>query len=108
MAGLPPYRAHFAFRVITPDVADTVGYFITEDLSRLRPHVLVPSGEDDLVRFEFRAICKADAVWEDLIDFLALLHFDLSVDDQLRTADVDVVASAALEVFHEEAGILRT
>lgn len=39
----------------------------------------------------------------DTRDFLPLLDANVPVDDELRRADVDVVAAAALEVLHEHA-----
>ena len=44
----------------------------------------------------------------DGFDGIALLDLDFAVCDELGGADVDVVASAAGHVFHEEAGAVRT
>ena len=82
---------------------DSIAKLVTKDFARGPTHVLVPSREDDFVGREFSAVGEKEGTGLDLADFLALFDFDLAVDDKLGGADINVVASAALEVFHEEA-----
>ena len=103
VARLAPHGAQLALRVEPPDVLDAVRERVAKDGARLRAHVLVARREDDLVRRQLGAVGEPDRVRQHLGDLLALLDFDLAVDDELRGPDVDVVAPAALEVLHEQA-----
>jgi hypothetical protein len=101
MLCLRPHSSNLTMLVITPNVTDTICNLITKVISCCRAHVLMPCCEDDLVGFEFRSICEAQAVRQDFFDLLALLCLDLSVDDELRAAHVNVVTTTALKVLHE-------
>ena len=100
-----PDRAHLALVIQTPHIADTVGDGIAKDQPRLRAHVLVSGREDDLVRVQHGAVRELQARRQDLADFLALLHLNLTVDDQLASANIDVVPAAALQVLDQQACI---
>lgn len=102
VATLLPHDSHLALIVEAPDITDLVGNFVTEHDPGLGSHVLVACGKDDLVGFELAAVGEAEAVGENGVDLLAVLDLDLALGDQLGSADVDVVASAALEVLEEE------
>lgn len=107
VAAVLPYRAPLALFVETPDILDTIAEFIAVHVARLAAHVQVPRGKDNLVRLQGGAVGELQPVGENLGDLLALLDLDLAVGDELRRADVNVVAAAALEVLEEQAGAVR-
>jgi hypothetical protein len=107
MSALLPDRPHLAFLIETPNITDLVRDLIAKDRASLRAHILVPSGENDLVGFQLTSIGKLQGVRKDLIDLLALFDLDLTRSDELRRADVDVVAAASLEILDEETRAVR-
>lgn len=106
MSTASPNRPHLSFFVEAPDIPNAVRDFLPERDARLRAHVLVSCREDDFVRAEFRPVREAQAAGQDLGDLLALFDFDLAVCDHLARANVDVVSTAALEVFEQETGVV--
>jgi len=101
---VPPDGAHLSFLVPAPDIAHAAGELVSKYGARLRPHVGVARGEDDFVGFDLGSVGKPYAVWQDGGHLLSLFDLNLAIDNELRSANVDVVPSATLEVFHEEAG----
>ena len=102
-----PHRPSLALFVKPPHSLHFSRDFLAEDRLGRRLHVLVPRSADDLVGVELDAVVQLHAVREGLLYAGAVVGLDLPVDDELRRADVDVVAAAALEVLHEHAGVHR-
>ena len=71
-------------------------------------HGAVAGREDDEVRVELRAVIELHAVLFEAFDLEALAgaELDLAIDEQLHRADIDVVAGAAAQVLHEQAGVV--
>lgn len=92
VARVPPQRTELARLVVAPNVPQPVRDRDAKDGTRLRPHVLVAGSENDLVGRELRPVGELEPVGAHLGDLLAVLHLDLAVDDELRGANVDVVA----------------
>ena len=82
---------------------DSFCKFFSKYLPCCTPHVLVAGGEDNFVRCQLCAVREQETMRFDLFNFLALLDFDLAVNDQLRSANIDVVPAPSLEIFHEKA-----
>lgn len=106
MARPSPHGAQLAFLVEPGHILDAVGQLVAEDPPGRGPHVGVSGCEDDLVGRQLLAIGEGEGVAVDGTDLLALLDVDLAVGDERGGADVDVIAAAALEVFHEEARVV--
>ena len=88
-----------------PDLADLVGYFPAHEIGDKAVHRTVAGGVDDHIGGQFLAVVEPDAVRRDFLD-LAIHQLDLTVDDELRGADVDVIAGAATQVLHEQPEIV--
>src|SRR4051812_23547424 len=101
MSRVPPNPAHLALLIPAPDVMYTIGHSVAEDMPRLRAHILVARGEDDLVCGQLGAVGEAHAPGQDLGDVDALLDLDSTLCNKTRHAHVDVVTAAALEVLAE-------
>ena len=106
MAAATPDGSHLSFAVPAPDITKPICHLVSKDDPRLCPHVLVSRCEDYLVCLELRAISEPESMGEDLGDLLALLDLDLAVCDHLAGAYVDIVTSAALQVFDQQTGIV--
>lgn len=106
MARAAPYHSRFAFLVEPPHVLHAVRERIAEDLAGRGAHVLVAGGQDDFVGGELGRVGEHDGVRADAADFPALLDFDGAIDDELGGPDVNVVPAAAVQVFHEDAGVV--
>ena len=69
-------------------------------------HVAVAGGVDDEVGGEFCPVGEHDGFGGDALDSDAGPEFDVSVDDEFGSADIDVVPGAAAGVFHAYAGFI--
>src|SRR5271168_4718842 len=85
---------HGSIRAEPPDLADLVGHFPADEIGDKAIHRAVAGGVDDHISWQFLAIVEPDAVGRDFLD-LACNQLNLAVDDELRGADVDVIARAA-------------
>lgn len=92
MSTLPPHGSQFSFLIEAPHILYFIRNLVSEDGSTLRPHIQVAGGEDDFVCFEGLAVGKEKAGRKDFGDFAAGFDFDLSVGDELGTANIDVVS----------------
>ena len=104
-AGLPgraPHRTHFALGIQSPCRADTIGNGIAKDEPHRLRHILVAGRNHDRVELRCRAVVEMHGLAIE-VGHRTVLHPDLAVDDQLRTARVDIVAAAGAVVLHQEA-----
>ncbi len=69
-------------------------------------HRLEAGGLDDGVDREFGAVRRTDAGRRQRLDLHAGLDADLPVDDELRGADVDIVAGARAQGLHHQPGFV--
>ncbi|KAI6777340.1 hypothetical protein HG530_001285 [Fusarium avenaceum] len=104
MSTLLPNRPHLTLIIESPHITALICNRITKHHPRLGAHVLVPRRKDNLISLQLRTVRKAKTMGQNSFDLLAVLHLDLAVGDELGGANVDVVASAALEVLHQKAG----
>ena len=88
-----------------PALADLVGHLLADQLGRPAVHRPVAGGIDDDIGGQNSAALHADALRRDRLD-LAVLELDRTVGDELRGADIDIVAGAAPQVLHEQAGLV--
>src|SRR6266702_120744 len=109
-----PHVALFAFpwagvlgrvRAEPPDLADLVGRVPADEVGHKAVHRAVAGRMDDYIGGQFLAIVDPDAVRRDFLD-LTCGQLDLAVDDEVRGADIDVIAGAAPQIFHEQPGII--
>src|SRR5580692_6457445 len=80
-------------RAESPDLADLVGHFPADEVSNKAVHRTVAGGVDNDIGGQFLAILEPDAARRDFLD-LTGDQLDLAIDDELRGANVDVVAGA--------------
>src|SRR6185312_6838400 len=91
-----------------PAGADGVADFPRHDPSDHLVHGLEAGRLDDGVGCDFFAIGETDAGLGEAVDVDAALHPDLAIDDELRPANVDIVAGARAVGLHHQAGLVRT
>ena len=103
MTAPTPHSPRLALVIEPPHIRHPIRQAIPKDLPRRLPHVLIPRRENNLIGFQLRVIRQDQAVGFDALDRVPMFDLDLSVGDELRGADVEVVAAAAAEVLHEEA-----
>ena len=65
-----------------------IGDFVSEYLSGGSTHVLIPGRKDNLIGVQFGPISEQQAMRLDLSDLLALLDFDLAINDELTGSNV--------------------
>src|SRR5581483_9891052 len=111
LLGRLPHVAKLAFprsRVVlgrgaeAPNRADARSDFGRDELRRPFAHVAVAGGEEDEVGGKARAVRQHHVAIGDFLD-AAALQLDAAVDDELRGADVDVVAGAAAQIDRVQA-----
>jgi hypothetical protein len=78
-----------------------VGDILADEIGGKTVHRAVAGRIDDKIGRQLRPVVEPDASLGDLLD-LAALELDLAVDDKLARADVDVIARAVPQVFHEQ------
>ncbi|MCY1209700.1 hypothetical protein D9M72_213620 [compost metagenome] len=91
-------------RAQAPAFADLVRDFRADQVRRPAVHRPVAGGVDHQVGGQGHAVFQHDGVAGQVADVGAGLQLDAAVDDQVAGAHVDVVARAAPQVFHEQAG----
>jgi hypothetical protein len=72
----------------------------------LRSHVGIARREDNFIGLDFGSVGKEDPVGEDGVYLLAVLDRDFPVDDELGSANIDVVASTALVILGKKTAIV--
>src|SRR6516225_2540114 len=92
-------------RAKPPDLADLVGRFPADEIGHKAVHRTVAGRVHDHIGGQFLAVVEPDAVGRDFLD-LARDQLDLAVNDELRRANVDVVARAAAQILHEQPGVV--
>src|SRR6478735_169508 len=103
---LPRPRILRRIRSEPPALADGVRHLGRDQISQPAVHRPIPRGVNNDVGIQLRSVGHHDGVAGDLAD-LAIGQLDPAVDDQLRGADVDVVAGAAPQVLQEQAGAVN-
>ncbi|MCO5546654.1 hypothetical protein L7F22_000088 [Adiantum nelumboides] len=92
-------------RAEAPHLADLVRDVLADDVGGEAVHRPVAGGEHDEVGVELGAVGEPHPLLGELLHLPAdQLH--LAVGDELGGADVDVVARAAAQVLHEQAGVV--
>lgn len=86
-----PHCPQLTFFIKTPNIFHLISDFVSEYLSGGTTHVLIPSRKDDLISLQFGPISEQQAMRLDLSDLLALLDFDLAINDELTGSNVDAV-----------------
>ena len=102
-----PHIAELSSLVKTPDLANAVGDSVPHEMTYNILLVLVARSRDDDICLCNAAVLHKKAVGDDPINVLVVQKIDLSFDDQIRRADVEVVSAPASEVFHLIPGIVR-
>src|SRR5215813_13633903 len=74
-----------------PDLSDLVGHFPADKVSDKAVHRAVAGGVDNYIGGQFLAVVELDAVRRDFLD-RAGHQLDLTFYDELRGADIDVIA----------------
>lgn len=103
------YSIEFPLLIQIPDILTPIRDLVTEDFPHGRPHIIVPRGQDDDIRRQLRAclIIQDDPRRRKPRDAAGgMLHFDLALDDQPATTDVDVVSASAREIQPRDAGVV--
>ena len=103
-----PHVAHEALLVEAPDDADAVGDLVAAQPPDARRLLLVPRGEHHEIGRDARAIREPQAGRAERRDVARVHEPDAPLRDELRAADVDVVAAALAQVLHVEPGLVGT
>ena len=98
------YSIDLALLVQIPDVLTAICDVFAESFTQRRPHVVIPSGQNYDVSFQFSTIRKHQGLIGETFDAVwTLLYFDLAVDDELAGTNIDVVASTSSDVLSIDA-----
>ena len=89
-----------------PALADLVRDLGRDQLGGPLVHRTIAGGIDDQVGLQFGAVVQHDGILGHALDLDTGLERDAAVGDQLRGADVDVVARAAPQIHRTDAGIV--
>src|SRR3546814_3328216 len=110
-AGLLRVRPHVVefvrFRIDAPDRADAGSNVVAEQLLDQIGEALVPGGENDEIEGPAGAALQPDAIRLEGLDILILDQSHFAGDQKIRAADVEIIATAAGEVFRRSAGAFR-
>src|SRR6266850_5520782 len=82
----------------SPDRADARGDVVAEELAHEVLLALPPRRQHDQVGAQYRPVLHAGTFGDELGDVRKLREADLAVGDEVRAADVEVVAAAAREI----------
>ena len=108
-AGLAGARIHVAQLLAvakTPDGADALDDRVAEQFAHQLFLALVAGRQHDQIGGDGLAVLHPRALGDKAVDIGKLLQRDLALDDQIRAADVEIIAAAAGEIFELPAGVV--
>jgi hypothetical protein len=103
---LPWSRVAPGARAESPARPDLVGDLARDDRRHGFVHRLIAGAGDDRVGRQFAAVVEQDSGWRQRLDLDSAADADLAVDDQIRGADVDVIARAGAVGLHQQPGLV--
>src|SRR6266852_9561697 len=107
-AGLRSARVHVAqFLALaeSPDRADAIDDLVAEQFAHQFFLALVAGRQHDQIGGKRFAALHPRALGDKTLDIGKLLQGDLAADDEIRAADVEIIAAAAGEIFELPAGV---
>src|SRR4029079_7300321 len=101
---LPGTGIAWCSRAIAPATADPLRNVFGNNQCDLSVHCLIAGGVDDELGGQLAAVGEDDGALLDLLDLDAAAHLDFAADDEVRCADVDVIAGSGAPGLHRQAG----